>query len=126
MDTLDLTLLNQCIAKRNTKEGPQVGDWVRLPDKTYERFAHDWGSDIQTCYNGSFYLSLTGNASMSGTLNGAIPLADIKPTQETRPARFWFFHHGITGADRGVNFIIDVPVFELTKGSEVKDENYIE
>jgi hypothetical protein len=80
---------------------PRMGDYVIMPDGSYERFCHDWYTEIQTCYYGSFYLG-NGYASMSGSLNHGIPYENIEITMEQRPGDFWFFHHDYQTAHYGI------------------------
>ena len=80
---------------------PRVGDFVIMPDGSYERFSYDWYDIIQTCFSGSFYLG-DGYASMSGSLNSGIPYDQLEITLEQKPGRFWFFHHDIAYAHNSV------------------------
>jgi len=68
-------------------------------------FSHDWDEGgIQTSPGGSFYLQSNGHAYLSaGGLNPCIPKQSIERINGvTLQGRFWFFHHGKAGADRGV------------------------
>ena len=93
------------------RQGPRVGDFVIMPTGTVERFSYDWGEDIQTCFEGSFHMS-KGFASMSGSLNPAIPKANITDTGEMKPGDFWFFHHDYAEAFHAVGLNMDCRVFK--------------
>lgn len=111
-DAKDNELLDEKVAARRQRLGPLVGDYVRMPNGELERFSYDWGRDIQTSKGGSFFLHGCGTAEFSGGLNPAISKSLIKPTGETKPARFWFFHHNVVQAHNGVHFEVDVPVYD--------------
>lgn len=80
---------------------PRVGDFVIMPDGSYERFSYDWYDAIQTCFSGSFYLG-NGYASMSGALNNGIPYDHLEITLDQKIGHFWFFHHDDHCADNGI------------------------
>ena len=114
-DDRDGEILAYREAEFNRREGPRVGDAVKMPDGTVRRFNHDWGDDIQTTkgpgWDASFYLGKGGYAEFSGSLDHAIPKSKLTLTGETLDAPFWFFHHGEVGAHRGVHFHMKVRVF---------------
>jgi len=80
---------------------PRVGDYVIMPDGSYERFSYDWYDCIQTCNEGSFYLG-NGYASMSGGLNAGIPYEKLEITLEQKEGNFWFFHNDYHTAHYGI------------------------
>ena len=78
------------LREQGFETGPQVGDFIVMPDGTERRVAHDWGKDIglQPTSGGpdrSFYLG-DGYASFSGSLDPIISHADLVDTGRTRPA----------------------------------------
>lgn len=77
----------------------------------WERFSHDWGDDIQTCYGGSFHIFKSGNCSFSGGLNPSIKKEWLVERSEVKPASYWFFHHDSAGAHRGVDVSIPTRVW---------------
>ena len=109
-DEKDLELLQARIDKRDKLQGPRIGDFVQMLDGTERRFTHDWGNEIQTtvgnghtCFGDvSIYLDRDGYASFSGSLDRPIDKTGLVLTEETKPGRFWFFHHDYATAHNGV------------------------
>ena len=127
----------------NQRSGPRVGDYVIFPDEHTGRFSHDWGESIQTTdgrYGQSFYLG-NGYADFSGGLNPStlrflllsslpidcqqalaactglnpsIPKSALMDTGKPMRGTFWFFHHDMPGAYRGVRFSIACRVFRYS------------
>ncbi len=103
--------LNECV-------GPRVGDFVKVPadpwwgEGGYHRFSYDWGDGLQHSCGGSFYLGSSG-CGMSGTLYSSIPLEKLRLTDEVKLGAVWFFNRGISGAGRGVDFMIPFRVYEV-------------
>lgn len=117
LDTKDQELLATAVLLRDQETGPRIGDYVLFATGQLERFSHDWGADIQTSPGGSFYLNKSGRGSLScGGLNPATPREELELTSATLPGSFWFFHHGLAGAGRGVYFDIPCRVF-VTKAA---------
>lgn len=112
-DDTDKEILERREALFNARSGPRVGDFVRFPDGTVDRFSHDWGETIQTTKGGSFYLG-NGYMSFSGGLDPAIDKADLRPTYEMRGGSCWFFHHNYHAAHNGVDVTIPCRVYEYT------------
>lgn len=105
-DDRDAAILAERQRARDAIAGPRVGDYVRMPDGTLRRFTYAWGDGLQTTCAGfgcSFYLCASGHASYSGGLDPTIAREHIVATDETRPGAFWFFHHDLAGAGRGVD-----------------------
>jgi hypothetical protein len=101
---------------------PRVGDFVIMPNGAIERCAHGWDDGMQTCMGGSFHILGSGNASMSGSLNGAQLWEYFTPTEETKPGRFWFFSHNIAGAGRGVDLYLPCRVYKLEPFTMTEEE----
>lgn len=112
-DETDHELLDKRVKARDAIIGPRLGDYVLFNDGIYGRFCHDWGEDIQWCPGGSFHLFSGGGCSYSGGLNSAILKSGLKPIDKTKLGSFWFFHHDLAGASRGVYFKIPCRVFEV-------------
>lgn len=92
---------------------PRVGDFVHMADGTLRRFTHDAGDRLQvTCKgsSGSFYFG-GSHCSYSGSLDPAVPKADLQLTANMRDGAVWFFHHGQPGAHRGVQCVIPCRVY---------------
>jgi len=100
-DERDQAIAVERLNRLDAELKPRVGDFVIMPDGSYERFSYDWGTGLQTCISGSFYLGY-GYVSMSGSLNGLIPNSKIAITDEKKPGDFWFFHHDCAEAHRAV------------------------
>lgn len=101
---------------------PRVGDFVIMPDGTKQRCAHAWDDGMQTCFGGSFSITKSGRASMSGGLNPSRLWEYFKDTGEIEPGRFWFFSHGLAGAGRGVDFYLPCRVYRLEPFTMTEDE----
>lgn len=124
-DDEDAALLAERIEARDKLEGPRLGDFVRFAegvevprlsrddDSRVGRFVHDWGDDIQWYRDGSFYLCKGGGCSYSGTLNPAIPKSSLTLTDDKEYGSFWFFHHDMAGASRGVYVKAPCRVYEV-------------
>lgn len=115
-DEKDAEIRNDRVENRRELDGPQVGDWIELRDGTRVQIAYVWEDRVQprsvTC-GGSVFLCESGRGSFSGGLDPAIPLDRIEKTGEMREAAFWFFHHGFSGAQRGVKTTVEVPVWKV-------------
>jgi hypothetical protein len=105
-DERDAGILAERQARRDGIAGPRVGDFVRMPDGTLRRFTYAWPDGLQTTMQSGgtigFYLGRRGGVSYSGGLDRTIPLERIVSTDEVRVGWFWFFHHDVSGAGRGV------------------------
>lgn len=120
-DDVDKGILIVCESNRITLQNPLgggkplVGDFVIMPNGDTKRFAYAWDDGIQVTWkdDGSFYLCHNGSASMSGSLDPSIPYEQLEKTKEFREGQFWFFHHNISGAHRGVYFKIRCPVWRV-------------
>ena len=100
-DERDRAIAIERLNRLDAELKPRVGDYLIMNDGSYERFSYDWGTGLQTCISGSFYLGY-GYASMSGSLNGLIRNERIRITEERKPGNFWFFHHDFAFAHNGV------------------------
>ena len=115
LDARDQEILAEIFERRAAFTFPCMGDYVVFPGGQLERFSSDYSDRIQTSPSGSFYLTSSGFGSLgSGGLNPSIPRSTITPTDATLPGTFWFFHHGIGGAGRGVYFDMPCRVFKTS------------
>ena len=96
----------------NSPDVPRVGDFVIMPDGTYERAAHVWPNGVQTCTSGSFALG-NGYASMSGGLNPSIPKEKLVNIGERKEGHFWTFHHDYWEAHNAIGIICSCRVFKV-------------
>jgi len=114
LDAKDRGILEGIKAARESYVGkPRVGDFVIMPDGTKRRCAHAWDDGMQTSGGGSFSVGRNGRASMSGSLYPSQLWEYFKDTGLVEPGRFWFFHHGISGAGRGVDVYLPCRVYRL-------------
>ena len=97
--------------------GPQVGDFVDFSNGTKRRVSYIWHypeeseQDVQTSDYGNWHLGKSGYLSFSGSLYTSFDGKDLIPTDELRPGRVWFFHHGYPGAYCGVDAMIKCRVW---------------
>lgn len=118
-DNAHLDEKNQVIADglRETREAftgkPRVGDFVIMPNGSFERCCNSTAHGMQTTEGGSFSLSRSGEGSFSGGLNRPQLWEYFKETGETKLGRFWFFSHNIVGAGRAVDVFLPCRVFKL-------------
>lgn len=113
-DNRDCNILEVARIVREGFDGPRCGDFILFPTGELERFSYDWGEEMQTSADGSFYLGLSGRASFSGALNPATPKAQMKRLAVSLPGAFWFFHHDEPGAGRGVACTLECRVFRTS------------
>ena len=119
----NIDLLNDRLTRRDTIQGPRVGDYLKYTGKDgsqkYTRFTHAWtGIDgfpdkIQTGGGqyGQFYMHFSGALDYSGGLDSGILIQDLIPTDETRPGKVWFFDEDHARAHGGVDYMIPCRVF---------------
>lgn len=82
---------------------PREGDVILYPDGSTRRVAYSWHDGVQPSIGcGSLYMGPRGLMSFSGGLDRMIPNRQLVLDGEAA-APVWFFHHGISGAHRGVN-----------------------
>lgn len=127
LDARDAEILRDLRAHWAAVTGPRVGDFVRFADSDrLHRFSadHQWTAEdiaeypslvdgLQTTPGGSFHLGRHG-MSYSGGLDSTIPRTTLTDTGETRLGGAWFFHHGWSGAHRGVDVRIECRVYATT------------
>lgn len=97
---------------RHDPSFPRIGDYIIMPDGSYQRASHVWPDGAQTSEGGSYYLGC-GFVGMSGGLNPTIPFSQIKPTGETKTGTFWTFHHDDMRADNGIGIKAVCRVFKV-------------
>lgn len=111
-DFKDQAIAELRIEEYNKDNDPRIGDYVIMPDGTFERFSYNWGNGLQTSRGGSFYLG-TGYASFSGGLNPSIPNEKIQKTDEKKIGVFWFFHHDYMTAANSVGVRAECRVYRV-------------
>ena len=126
--TENLKLIKERSEARKNRNEILEGDYLRMPDGSISRITYCWPDSAQDGGgSGSFYLNGSGSASYSGSLNSSKTFEKITPTDETKPALFWIFSRGWSGANRGFYFYIDVRVWEIKsmlKTAYVKFEDH--
>lgn len=105
-DEVDQEILEKSQAARKAQDAlrswPRLGDIIVYADGTESRVAHVYHDSVQPAlWTGSYYVYKTGSMEYSGALTNSIPITDLKEGGY-KPAPIWFFHHGQTGAHRGV------------------------
>lgn len=116
-DAKDAEILAARLVARANLNGPLVGDFVYI-DGVLRRFTHDWEDDIQTTTpngEGSFYLSVSGHMSYSGSLDPSVPKAKLRKLNMTLNGRCWFFHHDELRAHNAVFAEVGCSVYELSR-----------
>lgn len=107
-------VLAKWLTKFNDRQGPRVGDFVKLPSGDVRRFTHDWGEEIQitpaNCL-GSFNID-GGLCDYSGSLDPGIKKEFLRFTHTYKLGRVWFFKDGIAAAHQGIDADIPCRVFE--------------
>lgn len=121
LDDRDASIKDRIQAGIDRLTGPRVGDFIEFANGTIERVSHVWdgmaeygGTDgVQTSAGGSWHVSESG-ASFSGGLNSIIAFTTLTDTGETRDGSGWFWHHGMSGANRGVPATFTFRVYRST------------
>ena len=111
LDDEDRKIIAAAARNREQMNGVRVGDYVEYADGVLHRIIEVWGDMIQTTATGSFHLSDSGHVSASGACWLPVPVASLTDTGLRSPGEIWIFHHGLSGADRGVSDKIDCRVF---------------
>lgn len=126
----NLALLAERIKARDEREGVRVGDFIKLQG-VYMRATHDWGDGMQTTCtkqgdatnHGGFYLCKSGGVSYSGSLDPQIEKAELRLTDETRLASFWFFNEDYASAHNGISVKVPCRVYELNVFDSARPHN---
>lgn len=120
-DNEDREILNDRAAKFNAIEGMRVGDFIKFADGSYLRIAYIWGDEeddtVQPSHSGSYYFNEDGYVDMSGSLHSGIPRSELRPTDEKRMGRVWFFHHGHREAHNAVDAEIEFRVYACDRNA---------
>lgn len=117
LDHQDLILLIGHLAEWYLRDGtPRVGDLVRFNDSdTLHRCAHRWGDEyMQTAPGGSYHLG-DGYMSMSGSLDGSIPLGEFVDTQQPTVTTAWIWHHDRMQAHNGLPVQVYARVYAVDR-----------
>lgn len=112
-------------SKESRLSTPKPGDVVEFESKEYpfnsapfgrisgnDGFCND--EEVSICCGGaSVFLCENGDVSISGGPFETVKTKDLEPTFELKAVRFWNWGDNRPGADQGVNYYIDRPVFKL-------------
>lgn len=120
LDARNLEILRKRAIAYASRNGPEVGDFARMPDGTLRRFTHDWGDGLQTTCgpphpcagDHSFYLSEHG-ADFSGSLDAIVTISRIHATEESTPGNFWFFRDNYVTGHNGIGVRMLCRVFSI-------------
>lgn len=98
----------------NAIEGIRNGDYLKLPNGSYDRFTSERGDIVQLGgNNGSYYLSPV-NITYSGGLTPSIDKKYLTPTEETKEGNVWFFKDDWYKAHNGITYSVPFRVFVLS------------
>lgn len=101
--------------QRKGKVGARVGDFLRMPDGSYLRFAHDWGNCLQLTASetsGSFFLG-RGYMNHSGSLQPPVERCKLRLTDEVRPGLVWAFSRDLQRYATKVEAMVEFRVYEV-------------
>lgn len=109
-------------AEYNSIAGPRVGDFLRKPDGTYDRFTYEWPNSDKMQAGGSamhwgYYLG-GSYISYSGSLNAGVKISDLLQTDEKKDGLVWFFHDNWATANNGVSYPMAFRVFTLKEDAD--------
>lgn len=117
LDERDTAILAESITARDALPGFRDGDFIRFADGVQRRISYIWRDEhgvplsVQTSNGGSYYLSMSGYVSMSGSLFTGVKPETLTETNEVRPGSVWFFHHNYRIGGGGVDTTIPCRVF---------------
>lgn len=112
-DERDAGILGLAIKLRAIIMRPLVGDYCMLGNGDVHRIGDVLNDRVQLARGGSFHLHDTGTMSHSGGRGDVFFNDRLLDTGLTRSASAWAFHHGRSGAGRGVDVIVPVRVWEV-------------
>ncbi|MBS0250927.1 MAG: hypothetical protein JSR78_07660 [Proteobacteria bacterium] len=113
-DQKDAEILGTAMRYRAIHAQPLVGDYIILKDGSVQRLAYAYKDRFQVTvptFRSIFHLHDVGTMSCSGAFPASVLKADLQPQGYTRTASCWIWHHGRSGAGRGVDAIIPVAVW---------------
>ena len=114
----DLTIIKTRSKAFDLVEGPRIGDFIQLPDKTYTQVTHVWYETVQTGGPGSKYLG-NGYISRSGGLDPGLKISDLAPTDKTKKCSIWIFQGNHAEGHNGINYKIPFRVYKTKKGADL-------
>lgn len=118
----NIDILNDRVNSFNNRVNdiPRVGDYITIGDY-YTRVTIVSGNNIQTGGgSNSFYLSMNGYLSYSGSLDSGIKSVDIELIPNvTKKGYIWFFSEDRHEAHNAVNYEIDFRVYRVKDGADI-------
>lgn len=116
LDAIDAEICRETQDAREQFKGLSNGDLVIWPNGEKRRISHLWDHFVQTTKTGqgSWYISRTGKSQFSGALCQGQLREYFQATGDHSFEEFWFFHHGRSGAGRGVRAKLQVPVWRFS------------
>jgi hypothetical protein len=111
-DEKDAALLGAAITWRAVFWKPIVGDYCILAGGDVRRLASSYSNRFQVGHEaGSFHLHDIGTMSYSGSLGRSVMKVHLVDHFTHRSANCWMWHHGRSGAHRGVGVIVPCRVW---------------
>jgi hypothetical protein len=113
-DEVDAGILGFAIKWRAALQWPVVGDYCVLAGGDVRRLAYEAPSRFQVTHpamSGAFHLHDLGTMSYSGAFPLSVLKTSLRDTGFVRSASAWLFHHGRSGAGRGVDVIVPCRVW---------------
>ncbi|WP_414463400.1 hypothetical protein [Hyphomicrobium sp. DY-1] len=112
-DEKDASILGFAIKWRATLMKPLVGDYCVLLNGEVRRIGAVLHDRVQLAHGGTFHLHDIGTMSHSGGRADVFFKDLLIDTGLTRSVSCWMFHHGHSGAGRGVDAIVPCRVWEV-------------
>lgn len=112
-DEKDAGILGFAITWRATLMKPLVGDYCILLNGEVRRIGAVYHDRVQLAHGGCFHLHDVGTMSHSGGRADVFAKELLLDAGYTRSASCWLFHHGRSGAGRGVDAIVPCRVWEV-------------
>lgn len=113
-DERDALLLGSAIKWRAIHLRPMVGDYCILANGEVRRLAYETKDRFNVTsqhLSSSFHLMDLGTMSCSGAFPRSVLKSSLVERPGLRSASAWMFHHGRSGAHRGVDVIVPCRVF---------------
>lgn len=115
----DFKLMESIQENRNDFTVPRVGDYFVNENNELQRLCislSNYGEDFKHIFQvgslyGSYHISKGGFSSYSGGCDERVDLTNSKLIGE-KPASFWMWHEGRSGAHRGIQITINVKIWK--------------
>ena len=117
----DQDFLALALSARNTRNHPEVGDYIRFQDGSLRRISYNHGDKCQHSVSGSFYLNSSGHSSFSGGLDAGVKVEAMELMEEVKDGSFWIWRDGRVGAGCGVDVSMPCRVWSYTRHDVLPD-----